>query len=78
VFYAVQTELPVNRYHFLDQTSTDIESALIGMNTLTNELDAIDAGCDEARYQAYVEATTTLLEDVRRRLYDLRSPRPNR
>lgn len=43
----------------------DMESALSGMDALTSQISTIYAECDEARYQAYVEEGTALLEDLR-------------
>jgi phosphohistidine phosphatase SixA len=55
--YAVYTEGAAS--------TDDMETTLNGVNTLTHTIEAIHDECDEVRYQAYVEAGTSLLEDLR-------------
>jgi phosphohistidine phosphatase SixA len=50
---------------YTEQPSSDLETSLDGMDSLESQLNAIYSECDEARYQAYVEEGTALLEDLR-------------
>jgi phosphohistidine phosphatase SixA len=43
----------------------DIGASLDGIDSLYNEINAIYAECDEARYQAYIAEGTTLIEALR-------------
>jgi phosphohistidine phosphatase SixA len=50
---------------YAEQSTSDLESSLASIANLNGEINAIYAECDEARYQAYVEQGTALLEDLR-------------
>lgn len=47
------------------QTVDDLESSLDGIDSLESQINTIYAECDQARFQAYVEEGTALLEDLR-------------
>jgi phosphohistidine phosphatase SixA len=44
---------------------SDLETSLDGLDSLSSAIRAIDAECDEARYQAYIAEGTEMLNDLR-------------